>query len=61
MTSFLRHAKLFRTFSFWNNDETFNIMTNFLTSWCVYDIMTNFVCDKLFDVMPYMLHLLTSW
>ena len=39
--------------TFWSNDETFDIMTNFLTSWRVYDIMTNFWCDKLFDVMTY--------
>ena len=61
----------FSNFSFWNNDETFNTMTNFLTSWCVYDIMTMWqtvwrhaVCctywrhDELFDELT---HFLTSW
>ena len=42
-------------------------MTHLWSSWCVHDIMTNFVYDKLFDVMTYvalidvMTNVLTSW
>ena len=57
MTSFVTSCRTF----------LFEIMMKLLTSWCVYDIMTNFWCDKLFDVMPYvalidvMTNFLTNW
>ena len=38
---------------FWHYEIFFSVMTSALTSWRVYDIMTNFLCNQLFDVLTY--------
>ena len=45
---------------FWRHDVFCDVIMNILKWWRVHDIMTNFWCDKLFDVITYVA-LLTSW